>query len=77
MPSRKSLERRRQVAGKILHIRNVEGVTRSSIPSTDSGSYVPMDRYQELLSDAKKLAGSILSSKDNRGFLGRLMGARR
>jgi hypothetical protein len=36
-----------------------------------------MDQYQELLSDAKKLAGSILSSKDNRGFLGRLMGARR
>lgn len=74
MPSRKTLERRRQVAGKILHIRGVEGIKRSAMPANDTTTYVPFDQFQELLTDAKKLAGSILSSKDNRSVLARLLG---
>jgi hypothetical protein len=76
MPSKKSLDRRRQVAGKILHIRNVQGVKRADIPANDDREYVPMELYMELLGDGKKLAGSILSSKDDRGFLARLVGGK-
>lgn len=77
MPSKKSLDRRRKVAGKILHIRNVQGVTRADIPANDSGTYVPMEQFQELLTDAKALAGSILSSKEETGLMGRIFGGRR
>lgn len=73
MATRKSIDTRRKIAGKILHISRPEGLKKTAIK--DAGAYVPLDDYLELLTDSKRLAGSILSSKQEKpSFARRLFG---
>lgn len=64
MATKKSIETRRKVAGKILHTPKAEGT-------------VTVEQFNEVLADAKKLAGSILSSKEPRGGLLGIFGGSR
>lgn len=63
MATKKTVETRRKIAGTILHI------------SPKEGGNVPASDFNDLLMNAKKLAGSILSSKEPpKGLMGRIFG---
>lgn len=55
------------LAANVMRRRRQDGRGRNLIPEDENGLYVSADSYNDLLADAKRLAGSVMAQDETRG----------
>lgn len=67
MPQRESSDALSTLASQVWKRRREEGRARNVIPEDEGGLYVSVGLYNELLHDAKRLAGSVMANDETKG----------
>lgn len=65
MPKRQSSAELSSLASKIAQLKHRPGLSGATVEHDKR--YVPVESYNELVDNAKKLAGSVLSQDETRG----------